>query len=68
MEFMYILLSINSRFCNMFRVLVLSMYDPLYSGQHPKKRKPEDEKGYYVSSVHIKNYSAKPLDNLHIKS
>ena len=27
----------------MFRVLVLSMRDPLYSGLHPKNSEPEDK-------------------------
>ena len=33
----------------------------------PKEKEPEDEQGYYVSSLHLKNYSANPLDTLHIK-
>ena len=27
-----------------------------------EEKEPEDEQGYYVSSVHIKNNSANPLD------
>ena len=34
----------------------------------PKEKEPEDEQGYYVSSVHIKKYSATPLDISHIKN
>ena len=27
-----------------------------------EEKEPKDKQGYYVSSVHIKNYSANPLD------
>ena len=33
-----------------------------------EEKEPEDEQGYYVSSVHIKKYSAILLDTLHIKN
>ena len=33
----------------------------------PKEKETKDEQGYYVSSVHIKNNSANPLDTFPIK-
>ena len=33
-----------------------------------KEKEPEDEHGYYGSSVHIKKYSAISIDTFHIKN
>ena len=66
---MYILISINKIVAFIISQSFSSLYaiTSFISANTQRKGNPKMSKRYYVSSVHIKNYSANPLDTFHIK-